>query len=73
MDFLKELIELFSLKKVNYDTANRKTLDSLVKKVKLQERRQALFELSCEAGKKKAEFNCVNRKVDQDLHRSCLR
>ena len=54
MNFLKELIELFSLRKVNYDSANRKTLDNIVKKTKLQERRSALFELNCEKGKKKS-------------------
>ena len=61
MDFLKELINLFSLKKVNYDTANRKTLDSLIKKVKLQERRQALFELSCERNKKKSRVHLCKK------------
>ena len=43
MEFLKELKSLFSLDSVNYDTANRKTLDALVKKVKLQQRFTTTF------------------------------
>ena len=52
--FLKELIDLFKLKKINFQTANRKTLDSFVKTVALQKRRQAVFESNCERGRKKS-------------------
>ena len=51
---LKELISLFELKKINFDTANRKTLDNWIKKIQLQKRRQLLFESSCERFKKKS-------------------
>ena len=51
---LKELIQLFNLRKINFDSANRKTLDNWVQKVKLQKRRQLLFESACDQGKKKS-------------------
>ncbi len=53
-EHLRELVSLFSLNKLNFNTANRKTLDNWVKKVKLQRRRQLLFETSCEKGKIKS-------------------
>ena len=61
-EHLKSLIDLFSLSKLNFDTANRKTLDSWVKKVQLQRRRQLLFESSCERGKKKSRVALCKKK-----------
>ena len=60
--YLKDLIELFRLKKVNYERANRKTLDLFVKRVKLQSRRQALFESACEGHKKKSRVAMCKQK-----------
>ena len=61
-EHLKSLIDLFSLSKLNFDTANRKTLDGWVKKVQLQRRRQLLFESSCERGKKKSRVALCKKK-----------
>jgi len=61
-EHLRSLIDLFSLSKLNFDTANRKTLDSWVKKVQLQRRRQLLFESSCERGKKKSRVALCKKK-----------
>ena len=60
--FLKELIDLFQLKKINFRTANRKTLDSFVKSVDLQQRRQAMFEAACDHGKKKSRVALCKKK-----------
>ena len=57
---LKELISLFNLKKLNFDTANRKTLDNWIQKVKLQKRRQLLFEM-CQHGKKKSRVHLCKK------------
>ena len=60
--FLNELIDLFQLKKINFQTANRKTLDAFVKSVDLQKRRQARFESKCEQGKKKSRVALCKKK-----------
>ena len=49
---LEELLELFSFKKGNLLTANRKTLELFLRKTKFQERRQAFYEAKCAKGRK---------------------
>jgi hypothetical protein len=53
-DLLTKLIDLFQLDKINFTTANRKTLDEFLSKTEFQKRRQTLFEASCVNGKKKS-------------------
>ena len=51
---LTKLIDLFKIDKINFLTANRKTLDEFLSKTEFQKRRQALFEAACARGKKKS-------------------
>ena len=53
-DLLTKLIDLFQLDKINFTTANRKTIDEFLSKTEFQKRRQTLFEASCVNGKKKS-------------------
>ena len=45
-DLLTKLIDLFQLDKINFTTANRKTIDEFLSKTEFQKRRQTLFEAS---------------------------